>query len=200
VLQSERENVIEVYEGSVRLRSGTREIDLRAGDTFREVLGGDRRTALDNVVPKEPPPPITPQPQADPPDKQREPKKVETPREPTLSEALARVRSGHYVEAERMYKRIAEVTPTQAEVALYALAKMKLQKQHDVEAGLRVLADLDRSHPQGALRQERLLTRIEALFRNARCDEAKVAVALYVKEYTHAIDSLREIDASQCTK
>lgn len=206
VMQSRRENIIEVYEGSVRLKTGSREIDLRAGDSFREFLGDERRTALDDVRQEEPPPrdddpPLDEKPPPKPPDPPPHPQKIEaTPREPTLSEALARVRSGKYAEAEAMYRRIAEHTPAQAEVALYALAKMKLQKMGEIEQGLALLDELDRVHPRGALRQERMLTRIEVLFRHARCEQAKAAVAAYVKEYTHAIDSLREIDASQCAK
>ena len=194
---NDKESVIEVFDGSVRLHTGERDIELRAGETFRE--GGEEAPTLDRAI-------GTPASDRAAPASRETPATVhepETPppkRELTLADALERVRAGKYTEAETIYRRIAERSPRDAEVALYALAKMKTHKQQAPAQGLAILDELDRRFPRGELRQERMLTRIEVLFRTARCDEAKQAMETYVKQYTHAIESLREIDASQCVK
>lgn len=120
-------------------------------------------------------------------------------KEPTLAEALAHARAGRYTAAESMYRRIAERVPEQAEIALIALAKMKTHYQKRHGEALQILAELEKRYGRSPLHEERLLARIEILFRAGRCDEAKAAVATYVQSYSYGVSQLRDIDASQCS-
>lgn len=151
------------------------------------------------------PPASAPVTSVEPPASQPVPEKIVAPKiapsptpVPTLVEALAQVQAGKLDKAEKLYRTIADLDPAKAEVAMLALAKMRITKQQRVSEGLKMLDAQDVRFKTGTLRQERALSRIDALFRTQACDEAKAAVKAYAAEFTHALDSLKNIDASQC--
>lgn len=97
--------------------------------------------------------------------------------------AAGLVQAGQFDEAKRLYRNLSRADEPSAETALYLLARLEAQPLKRPDSALQVLGEMARRFPQGQLRAERELARIEAFVAGSRCAEATEAHAAFVANF-----------------
>jgi ferric-dicitrate binding protein FerR (iron transport regulator) len=102
----------------------------------------------------------------------------------SLVEQAARLlEAGDVPGARALYEQLSAEPGTNGELGLYYLARLESARLKDPAAALGALEQMERRYPDGALRREGLLSKIEALDALGRHGEARHAAEQYAKSY-----------------